>query len=82
MATITIRNLDDALKQKLRQRAAKHSRSMEEEAREILRASLTRRRTAPKNLATSICGRFSSVGGVELELPERDPPREPPGFED
>ena len=37
MASITIRNLDDTLKRSLRIRAAEHGRSMEEEAREILR---------------------------------------------
>src|SRR4051794_8925756 len=41
MASITIRNLDDLLKQSLRIRAAEHGRSMEEEAREILRASVS-----------------------------------------
>jgi plasmid stability protein len=35
-ATLTIRNLDEAVKQKLRVRAAMHRRSMEAEAREIL----------------------------------------------
>jgi plasmid stability protein len=33
MASITIRNLDDDVKQRLRIRAAEHGRSMEEEAR-------------------------------------------------
>ena len=37
MASITIRNLDDDVKRRLRIRAAEHGRSMEEEAREILR---------------------------------------------
>ena len=36
MATITIRNLDDEVKRKLRLRAARHDRSMEAEARAIL----------------------------------------------
>jgi len=37
MATMTIHNLDDGLKLRLRVRAAMHGRSMEEDAREILR---------------------------------------------
>jgi len=37
MASITIRNLDDDVKHRLRVRAAEHGRSMEEEARDILR---------------------------------------------
>lgn len=38
--TLTIRNLDEAVKQKLRLRAASHQTSMEAEARAILAASL------------------------------------------
>jgi plasmid stability protein len=49
MASITIRNLDDDIKQRLRVRAAEHGRSMEEEAREILRRVMTE---APSNLRT------------------------------
>ena len=41
MARITIRNLSDGLKQRLRMRAAEHGHSMEEEARKILRVALT-----------------------------------------
>lgn len=40
MATMTIRNLDDDVKARLRVRAAQHGRSMEEEARSILSAAL------------------------------------------
>jgi len=40
MATLTIRNLEDPLKSRLRLRAAARNRSMEEEARQILRAAL------------------------------------------
>jgi phosphopantothenoylcysteine decarboxylase/phosphopantothenate--cysteine ligase len=39
MASITIRQLDEALKQKLRLRAARHGRSMEDEVRTILRGA-------------------------------------------
>ena len=40
MATLTIRNIDDETKRLLRQRAAHHDRSMEEEVRQILKATL------------------------------------------
>ena len=72
MATLTIRQLDDKTKSKLRVRAAQHGRSMEEEAREILRSAL---RTSParENLAKAIRERFAPLGGVELEMPRRDP---------
>lgn len=78
MASITIRNLDDALKRQLRIRAAEHGRSMEEEAREILRIELNRQPAAPEKLGTAIQKRFARFGGVELELPPREPIREPP----
>ena len=42
MASITIRNLDDAVKTRLRVRAAGNRRSMEEEVRLILREAVGR----------------------------------------
>ena len=72
MATLTIRQLDDATKSRLRVRAAHHGRSMEQEARDILRAALSAPTTARGHLAESIQRRFAELGGVELELPERD----------
>lgn len=78
MASITIRNLDEQIKAKLRLRAAKHQRSMEDEARNILRAALIDGDTSSVNLADAIRRRFKPLGGVELRLPERDPMREPP----
>ena len=79
MASITIRNLDDDVKRRLRVRAAEHGRSMEEEAREILR-EVVGRPTAPTNLGQAIHRRFMALGGVELELPPRVPMPEPPRF--
>lgn len=80
MATLTIRQLDEKTKSRLRVLAAHHGRSMEEEAREILRSALTSARLQKRNLAESIRQRFSAFGGVELELPKRGPMREPPDF--
>jgi plasmid stability protein len=54
---------------------------MEEEAREILRTSLTRRHSAPRDLAEPLKARFEGLGGVELELPARDQLREPPSLD-
>ena len=71
MASITIRNLDDDVKTRLRMRAAGHGRSMEEEARMILREAVDRKE-APLNLASAIRARFAPFGGVELELPVRE----------
>lgn len=80
MASITVRNLDEDIKQRLRVRAAENGKSMEQEARDILRAALTPRTSREDNLAASIRARFAPLGGVELELPSREPMREPPQF--
>ena len=81
MASITIRNLQDGLKRRLRIRAAHHGRSMEEEVRQILNSVLTQELSAPVNLASAIRSRFAPLGGAELELPSREPMRDPPRFE-
>jgi plasmid stability protein len=80
MATITIRQLDEKTKTRLRVRAAHHGRSMEEEAREILRSALTSSSPVKANLAEIIRRRFAAFGGLELELPSRDAIRQAPGF--
>ncbi|HEY4250753.1 MAG TPA: plasmid stabilization protein [Roseomonas sp.] len=81
MASITIRNLDETLKAKLRVRAAVHGRSMEDEARDILGNVLNREPAAPIDLAAAIRARFAPLGGVELPDVPRAPPREPPAFD-
>ena len=80
MASITIRNLEDDVKRRLRVRAAEHGRSMEEEAREILRQVVGQERPA-HNLAAAIRARIAPLGGVELGLPPREPMRQPPAFD-
>jgi plasmid stability protein len=79
MAALTIRKLDDELKQALRLRAARNGRSMEEEARQILAARL-RPAPAAANLAQAIREIVDPVGGIELDIPPRSPGREPPDF--
>ena len=78
MASITIRNLDAHTKARLRVRAAHRQRSMEEEARNILRTALEENDAAPRDLAAAIGARFRLLGGVDLSLPAREPMREPP----
>jgi plasmid stability protein len=74
MASLTIRNLDEDLKARLRIEAAQHGHSMEEEVRSILRRALIRQ--PQKGLGNRMTERFASVGGIELDLPERkDAPR-------
>jgi antitoxin FitA len=75
VASITIRNLDDALERKLRLRAARRHRSMEDEARDILRAALAQETVPSGNLADAIRRRIEPLGGVELFLPPRAPHR-------
>ena len=81
MASITIRNLDDEVKTRLRIRASGKGRSMEEEARLILAEAVDLATAPAKGLGTAIYELFKPFGGVELELPPREPMREPPRFE-
>jgi len=81
MASLTIRNLEDPLKARLRVRAAVNGRSMEEEARTILRAALDRAPPRSENLAEAIRACFKRSGGADLEPLPREPIREPPTFD-
>ncbi len=80
MASITVRKIEDELKQRLRMRAAEHGRSMEEEARSILRSALGGEAVPEKDLGTAIHELFKPFGGVELEIPRLAGP-EPAHFE-
>jgi antitoxin FitA len=75
MATLTIRDLDDAIKARLRVRAAHNGRSMEAEARAILQAALTQPATQ-RGLGSRIQRRFADLDDVAIALPLRaDRPR-------
>jgi antitoxin FitA len=76
MASITIRRLEENTKRKLRIRAARHGRSMEQEAREILKSALSQPEEQP-DLAEAIRRRFAKYGGVDLKIPPREPIPEP-----
>jgi plasmid stability protein len=81
VAALTIRNIDDKLKSDLRKRAAANDRSMEEEARVILRRALSGARPVAEGLATSIRREVERLGGgIDFELPE-DQPYEPMTFD-
>jgi antitoxin FitA len=84
MASITIRNLDDGVKKRLRLRAAENGRSMEEEARDILGKELDTRprqkRETGLDLWNDIRRRVEPLGGVELKIPRRGPMRKIPDF--
>jgi plasmid stability protein len=75
MAAVSIRDLDDSVREKLRVRAARHGRSMEAEMRAILTAAV-RDEEPTRGLFSVLVDRFAELGGVELDLPPRaTPPR-------
>ena len=81
MATLTIRNVDDTVKDKLHLRAARNRRSLEAELRAIVTEVAGTEGRGDVNLAEAIRRRFAPFGGVDLELPPREPGREPPRFD-
>lgn len=80
MTSLTIRKIDPKLKARLRVRAARNARSMEEEVRVILRDAMASESAQPTNLAALIADLVRPLGGVELEIPPREPMRAPPDF--
>lgn len=79
--SLTIRNLDPGLKERLRVRAARNGQSMQAEARRILQDALDEPgELQPGNLYDRIRARFVPLGGVDLELSVREPVRDPPSF--
>lgn len=76
MTNLTIRNIDSTLDKSLRQSAARHGRSLEEEARQILLQSLKQEKTST-GLGTRISQRFASTGGVDFPEVTRSIPRPP-----
>ena len=73
MTTLTVRNIEPVIKDKLRMAAAAHGRSMEEEVRTLLRNALAQP-IASGGLGSRIHARFAALGGVDLDLPERNQP--------
>ncbi len=82
MATLTIRDFDDELKRRLRMQAASRNRSMEEEARQILRAALSSPQPSGQDLVSRIRLRFADAGPVDLPTVDRELGREPPTFDE
>jgi antitoxin FitA len=66
MASITIRRIDDELKHRIRVRAARHGRSLEEEVRVTLERSREEPQQPRLNLAQFITSRFDPLGGIDL----------------
>ena len=78
--SVTVRGLAPELKTRLRVRAALNARSMGAEARAILEAALAVPTVDQADLGTFARLLFAPLDGVELELPPRDPARDPPDF--
>jgi len=79
--SLTIRNLDGSPKSRLRIQAAVHGRSLEDEARDILRCVLNQQPQGPRNLGTAIHDLFRPFGGFDMPEVPRDKMREPPRFD-
>lgn len=87
MHSIAIRQIDSALKNRLRLEAARQGCSMEEQARRILRGALPVPSRKPAgqqpghgHLVHRIQARFAAAGGVELQVPPRSAARAPVKF--
>ncbi|HEY5618934.1 MAG TPA: Arc family DNA-binding protein [Vicinamibacterales bacterium] len=81
MAQFVVRNLEEAVKARLKRRARRHGRSMEEEAREILRSAVQKDQGATGGLGSDIAALFATVG-LDSDIAElRGHPIEPASFD-
>ena len=80
MASITIRNLDESLKIKLRLQSAQHGCSMEAEVRNILNQVLNPA-TSATDFAARVHQRFAGLQADSLPIPDRQDVRTPPDME-
>jgi len=69
MAQVVVRGIEDDVKARLKQRAARHGRSMEEEVRQVLREAVAKEGKTPVKLGSAIAARFAGVG-LKGELPK------------
>jgi plasmid stability protein len=80
MSSLTVRNLDEAVKSGLRMRAASHGWSMEQEVRLILQQAVADKPVDKKSLAERIQSRFSGLDWSQETIPQRQLARTPPDF--
>jgi plasmid stability protein len=81
MAQFVVRNLEDDVRDKLRDLAHAQGQSMEELVREILRRTVLRDESSRTRLGSRFVARFKGLG-LDQDLPElRGQHIEPPSFE-
>ena len=78
MTSITVRNLDESVKNSLRVRAARHGWSMEQEVRQILQQTVAPEQARQISFAELVNGRFASLKVKFLAIPSRQTVRTPP----
>lgn len=82
MAQFVVRNLENGVKVRLKRRARRHGRSMEEEVRDILRSAVADEDTASGGLGSEIAAIFSNRG-IDFDIPElRGHAIKPPEFQE
>lgn len=81
MSSITVRNLDEAVKNSLRVRAARHGWSMEQEVRQILQQTVAPEQVEAISFAERVNNRFVGLDVESLSVPVRRPARRPSGFD-
>ena len=69
MAQFVVRNIESEVKVRLRRRAKRHGRSMEEEVRDILRSAVNEEDLPVDGLGTEIAALFAKVG-LDSDIPE------------
>ena len=78
MSSITVRNLDESVKNSLRMRAARHGWSMEQEVRQILQQTVAPEQAGEISFAERVNRRFAGIGVESLPIPSRQIARTPP----
>ena len=81
MSSLTVRNLDESVKNSLRVRAARHGRSMEEEVRQILQNIVAPEQAGRVSFAERVNSRFAGLQVDSLPIPARQLARTPPDID-
>ena len=82
MSSLIVRNLDEAIKNSLRLRAARHGWSMEQEVRQILQQTVAPEQVQATSFAERINSRFAGLNTESLPIPARQTVKTPPAFDE